>query len=132
MDALDPVAIERVDVLRGAAEAGRAHECAVRARQTSLRDVVPSRVVEVRGQHITSGDWIHVACHRLDAARNDGACGGEVIGSRVAPRRGELDVGQHLCTAVGADLDEQLVPVTVQQLGHREVMAGLHGRARSH
>ena len=132
LDALDPVTIERVDVLRRAAEARRAHECAVRAGQATLRDVVPSRVIEVRGQHIAGGDRIETACHLVDAERSDGACGIEVFRDRFPGRRVELNLGQYVRAALGPHLDQQLVRVAVEHLGDREVMAVLHGGPGAH
>ena len=119
-------------VLDGRAEAGRADERAVAAREAAVCDVVPARMLEVAREQVAEVEGLHRAAHLVGGGRNRLLRGLEVGRDRRAA--GEL--GEHLGTAVAAGLDEEPV-LAVEELRQREVGArldlgtGAHRRAEA-
>ena len=76
---LGMVTVEGRHVLHGGAEARRAHERAVRARQAAVGHVVPLRVVEVGGQHVARGLRLQAPGHLCDAPFDHGLSGRSIF-----------------------------------------------------
>jgi hypothetical protein len=62
-----------------------------------------------------------------DGPRDHGLTGAHV----VRGRRGRRDLGEDLRPALAADVDEEPVRAVVEQLGEREVVAGVRPRQMS-
>lgn len=125
---LDAIAREVGDVGHAGAEAGGTGHGAVAARQAAARDVVPSWVVEVGVQQLLGRSGVHDAPHALA-----GTVGHRVRGRVVVRRGGPVRRGvQRSPARIGADLDDEAVPVVVEQLGQRQVEATRGTRSRAH
>ncbi len=126
------VAGEVGDVLDGGAEAGRAHRGAVRAGQAAVGDVVPDHAPGAAVEQVLDAVGLEGPSH--PPGRVLGDTRGEV---EVGPRgRCGTDLVEQLRAALARDLDDEAVPVAVEQLGQPEVerrtAPGLGVRPRAH
>ncbi len=106
---------------------------AVAARQASLRDVVPVRVIEVVAQQFADPRGVEAPVD----FRGGGGGGFARLIAQLGRGVGEFDVAQQFRAGLGADLDHELVRIRTDDFGKRQVESrfgartGPHGRAKA-
>ena len=99
------------DILHGRAETGRTDHGAIGTSETTLRDVVPAGMIEVRVEQVPNAGRVHAALNLGSGALHRRFC---LLTDRLERPRmasgSDAKFRQHLSARVAACLDNKLMP----------------------